>query len=826
MDQRSTSVNSDKRTVFDPAKIAENNPRHGRLSINVGRPTEAFRTSHKLSMVGEDIDKMGTDETSSNRYDVLIMLFCVGIATGVLNGFVHWSNRMISIAQSDLIEVSNLGPLYFVITTTCFCTISAFIIYKGKIPAPVGSGIPEVKSLMVNDCAPSDYPRTVSLKILLLRVFSLVFASGSGISIGIQGPLVHSAVCISYCFANYVPNFQPFLENPAIMKQIFAASAAAGLATVFNAPVGGLLFSVEVTSTYYLISNYWRSFMASTTGAVIYTIFLINRNKSAYNLEVDYVKHPYNQWELPFFALLGMIAGGVCYVFALLHQRWILVARSTLRRYPVSTAALAGALSAVLVYAIHAYSNNGVTVTVLVHDAFKDCAISTMSEVGHTSRIGGLFAALFVRMVMTIVGTTLQISCGLFMPMMAIGSIIGRIFGQIVFDWSAPGQNIYVAGYAMVGAAAFVSGTTHTISAAVIVIEMTGQIGMLLPCLIGAVIACGVNKSLKLSLYDQGMVNKGLESFELLLLTGDGFTQVMDEHALSVSHTCQVADLFIMLENGTQEIFPVVDTPESGKLVGSIARRDVFLFIKRMFDKKVLGSYIRATLPYDTKVDDALLQKRFLKVADNKTTQARFRLISEAGKRMNSMGLSGLREMREMVTGKPTSPRSENSTDGDIEKGTELRALPSPSDSPALSRSTTSNSESSESGKGIQNNTPTFRSVSTASDASSTSNASSVNPLTQSPATIYEKIVGAGLSPANAQVIEDLLALEVDLAKEPKLPVNIFPFTILEHTTMDQLYVLFEMVKVQCVFVLKDDGKLRGMINKDLLLQNLRNKVK
>jgi H+/Cl- antiporter ClcA/CBS domain-containing protein len=817
MDQ---SVNINKRTVFDPAKIAENNPKHGRLSINVGRPTEAFRTSHKLSIVGEDIDRMGTDETSSNRYDVLIMLFCVGITTGVLNGFMHWSNRMISIAQGDLIEVSNLGPLYFVITTACFCTISAFIIYKGKIPAPIGSGIPEVKSLMVNDCAPSDYPRTVSLKILLLRVFSLVFASGSGLSIGIQGPLVHAAVCISYCFAHYIPSFQSFLENPAIMKQIFAASAAVGLATVFNAPVGGLLFSVEVTSTYYLISNYWRSFMAATAGSAIYTIFLINRNQSAYNLEVDYVKHPYNQWELPFFVMLGLIAGWVCYMFALLHQRWTLCARKTLRRYPVSTAALAGALSAVLVYAIHAYSNNGVTVTVLVHDAFKDCTISTMSEVGQTSRIGGLFASLFVRIAMTIVGTTLQISCGLFMPMMAIGSIIGRIFGQIVYDWSSPGQDIYVAGYAMVGAAAFVSGTTHTISAAVIVIEMTGQIGMLLPCLLGAVIACGVNKSLKLSLYDQGMVNKGLESFELLLLTGDGFMQVMDENALSVSHSCQVADLFLMLENGTQEIFPVVDAPESGKLVGSIARRDVFLFIKRMFDKKFLGSYIRATLPHDTKIDDALLQKQFLKVVDTKTTQARFRLISEAGKRIGSMGMGGLREM---VTGKPANPSNPSGKEGDIEQGTELRPLPSPSDSPALSRSTTSNSESSDSVVNIHNNTPAFRSVSTAGTASY---ASSVNPLTQAPpASVHEKIANAGLSLANAQVIEDLLALDVDLAKEPKLPVNIFPFTILEHTTMDQLYVLFEMVKVQCVFVLKDDGKLRGMINKDLLL-NLRNKVK
>ena len=43
--------------------------------------------------------------------------------------------------------------------------------------------------------------------------------------------------------------------------------------------------------------------------------------------------------------------------------------------------------------------------------------------------------------------------------------------------------------YALVGAVAFASGVTHTISAAVIAVEMSGNLEMILPCLIVAVIS-------------------------------------------------------------------------------------------------------------------------------------------------------------------------------------------------------------------------------------------------------------------------------------------------------------------------------------------------
>ncbi|KAJ1434295.1 hypothetical protein B484DRAFT_317796, partial [Ochromonadaceae sp. CCMP2298] len=66
------------------------------------------------------------------------------------------------------------------------------------------------------------------------------------------------------------------------------------------------------------------------------------------------------------------------------------------------------------------------------------------------------------------------ISAGVFLPMLTMGALIGRIFGQVLQEMVTEKGSIYLGGYAMVGAVGLASGTTHTISAAVMVAELTG----------------------------------------------------------------------------------------------------------------------------------------------------------------------------------------------------------------------------------------------------------------------------------------------------------------------------------------------------------------
>jgi H+/Cl- antiporter ClcA len=812
-------------------------------------------------------------------FNILLLLFVLGLTTGVVNGCAQWANTMISQSQAQLIQSTVVGPMFFMMTTSAFAATSAYIIKYGGLAATIGSGMPEVKALLVSDFHHSDFPTIVSFKILCIRLFSLVTAVGSGLSIGIAAPLVHISICIAYTLMNIVPDFGEFLENHAIRKQIFAAAAAVGMTTVFNAPVGGLLLSIELTNTFYLVSNYWRSFMVATTGAVMYSVFMIARNVEGRIFQVPTEDNPFQHWEFALFALLGLSCGLLGLQYLKLHQAFFLFVKPYTIKHPVATAAVAGFTTALLIFSIGAYSINGVSESVIVHDVFEDCSISTMASRHGVDPLGGLFASLLVRVILTLMGTTLRISCGVFLPVLTIGSLLGRIFGQILQDMCGNGASIYIGGYAMVGAVAFVSGTTHTISVAVIVIEQTGQFSMLLPCLVGAVIACGITKSRSLSLYDQGMVNKGLESFDLLLKESGGFkyaADVMDAKVNSVYSKCTIADLIALLDYLKQSTFPVTSSVRSNRLIGSVDRQDVFAFLKSVFEKEGLYAYIRLKLAPDAHYEDRRLERL-------KQIEMRNALFNPQNIESSMQGMLRMRPTEFDEDGNPIShfkgmfgmlnKRSHpdlgrmHDEDSNAGSGDSLHSADSgfghvgedehhgaPVANPLLisAEAAAAHSDFFTPTQGqparAAPSTPGKSAASKAAPATPSSPLSSENLQQMTDGLVrtlkhrVSMIPGVNRDPAmpggsgsgaagalnafDQARVDHLLAQIVDLTQEPLLPINGFPFTAHRYTTMDQLYVLFEMVKVNVVFVVTNTKRLEGMISKDQLMQNLKKKVK
>lgn len=51
---------------------------------------------------------------------------------------------------------------------------------------------------------------------------------------------------------------------------MYAAAVAAGITATFGAPIGGVLFSIEVSSTYYMVSNFWKAFFCTTCGVILF----------------------------------------------------------------------------------------------------------------------------------------------------------------------------------------------------------------------------------------------------------------------------------------------------------------------------------------------------------------------------------------------------------------------------------------------------------------------------------------------------------------------------------------------------------------------------
>ena len=544
-------------------------------------------------------------ERSTRRIErnSIFLLLTLGVIAGLVNGLVLFASAQINLVQAELIQSSGqdfgLGFLFFALSLTLMVGAAALVCQRLS-PAAIGSGLPEFKAFLAKgEVRFGDYEKFASLRVLLAKTAGLVLVAGGGLSVGSEGPLVHLAVCVASFLMHNVYDFELIRRSPVIVKQIFAASAAVGISSAFNAPVGGLLFSIEVTTTFYLISNYWKSCVAAVGGAAA-TYFLLNQQDPMMLLQMETDGDGFVKWELVVFCLIGVVGGYGSLLFLFLHQKvhhWL---RPWNARHPLLLAAAVGAVTAVLVAASGSYTGNSVGVLALVDDVFNDGAAAAMERY-NLPRALGTFINLVVRLVLTLLGTNVSVPAGIFMPVFLLGGLYGRLVGE-------GGLNMYggavIANYAVVGAVSLAAGVTHSVSVAVIALEMTGNVRMLLPMLVAAVVSAGISKLSGLSIYDQGMINKGIEGFQLLLrdVGGIKFAQeIIMNPTVALNNDFSALELLQAMEQTPQAVFPVVS---SGILLGSLQRRRIYRYLKVIFESKEHSEVLRSILPVDALEDD------------------------------------------------------------------------------------------------------------------------------------------------------------------------------------------------------------------------------
>lgn len=71
-----------------------------------------------------------------------------------------------------------------------------------------------------------------------------------------------------------------------------------------------------------------------------------------------------------------------------------------------------------------------------------------------------------------------------------------------------------------------------------------------------------------------------------------------------------------------------------------------------------------------------------------------------------------------------------------------------------------------------------------------------------------------------------LLQHPVDILADDTVPVHTEPFTVRDHSSIDQVILIFSGVKVNCVFVVGEDKALLGMISQEALMLRLKERKK
>ncbi|KAH7403352.1 chloride channel-like protein 3 [Cadophora sp. MPI-SDFR-AT-0126] len=344
-----------------------------------------------------------------------------------------------------------------------------------------GSGIPEIKTILSGFVI----PHFLDFKVLFVKAVGATFAVSTGMCLGKEGPFVHISTCVGYLVASLFPKYQ---QNGRKMREMLSVACSSGLSVAFGAPIGGVLFSYEEISTYFPRKVLWRAFVCSLFAAIVLKALNPTGTGKLVLFETNY-GIDYDPIHYLVFVFLGISGGLFGGVFCQANFLWSKSFRkySIIKERPVFELSLVVLVTALLQFPNPLTREAG---DVIIKNLLVDCRHPEGSWVCEQEAMedkspyyGWLVYGTAVKLILTIVTFGCKVPSGIIIPALDAGALFGRLIGQIV-PTSSPGM------FAMVGAAAFLAGVSRmTVSLAVIMFELTGEVDYIPPFMIAIMVA-------------------------------------------------------------------------------------------------------------------------------------------------------------------------------------------------------------------------------------------------------------------------------------------------------------------------------------------------
>ncbi len=346
------------------------------------------------------------------------------------------------------------------------------------------------------------------LRLLARQWIGSTLTIGSGGSAGPEGPIVTIGAVVG-------SNLARLLRLDAKSgTTLLGCGAAAGLASVFNAPIAGIFFVLEVLLRDFSLRTFTPIVVASVLAAAT-TQTIIGSNEPLFGVGPSFFADnpiPFTIGMTPAFVVFGVVCGLVAVSFIRTMQ-W---SERCFSKIPVPGiirpgigALLLGLLGVgyMLMVAPWAMSGDADPVPPFLGNGymviFRLLETESYSDVAGSMLANGpwiLIGVLLLWAVLKIVSTSLTLGSGgaggLFAPALVVGAIVGSLFGVLVVQtgWF---PNVNPAHFALVGMAAMVAATTHApMTGVMLVYEITQTYSLIVPLMLCAVLSVIVGRLL------------------------------------------------------------------------------------------------------------------------------------------------------------------------------------------------------------------------------------------------------------------------------------------------------------------------------------------
>jgi CIC family chloride channel protein len=321
----------------------------------------------------------------------------------------------------------------------------------------------------------------------LVRGALTILVVGLGASLGREGALIYFGAASASALG------RRFGLGVDQLKLLVACGASAGLAAAYNTPVGGALFGLEVLLGGLSLELYGPLIVAAVTATLVSRTLLYDH--PSYLIPPIRLHRP---GEIILYVALGAVVGALSGLFV-----WVVE----------GTARAAHAAPTWLKRVLPLVGLGAVGVAGLRWPQLYGNGYDTVND--------ALTGALPLRLALGLPLAKLMLSgvCassgapgGLFTPSLFVGALAGDALGTLAHRL-VPTLAPAPSGFALVGMAAILAGSTHaTLAAALMLFELTGSYDLILPLLAASVASTVVSRRIAAeSIYTAPLVRRGVE---------------------------------------------------------------------------------------------------------------------------------------------------------------------------------------------------------------------------------------------------------------------------------------------------------------------------
>lgn len=518
----------------------------------------------------------------SERSRLLLLSLVVGLLCGFAAVVLKLSIRWIHGGLSSLASLTHGWP-YLVYPGIGM--LLSFIILKYLIKDNVGHGVTRVLvAISKNESRIKKHNMFSSLVTSALTI-------GFGGSVGAEAPIVYTGAAIG---SNLGRTAGLSYRGMTVLLGCGAAGAVAG---IFNAPLAGVLFTMEILLFSMSMSALLPLLISTLSATMVSYICLGMKTQFTCALAA------FNPWNVPFYIVLGVI-GGLVSVYFLRTTLHLEDRFGRMKNKFLRWAICAAALGLLIWLFPPLYGEGYEELTPLLTGETPSFAGRTVLS-GLTAKTWGLPVFFGVILLLKVFAMTFTNAGGgvggTFGPTLFVGALTGYVMATSL-NLLSPGL-LPVANFTLVGMAGLMAGVMQAPMTAIFLIaEISGGYQLLIPLLVTSAVSYGMTRLFeKYSIYTKRIAASGellthdSDQAVLTLLKTDS---LVEKDFIPVQIDAPLRALVEAVSNSSRNLFPVVDS--NGRFQGYVPleniRRD--MFNSSLYDTRHVYNYMYSAAEY------------------------------------------------------------------------------------------------------------------------------------------------------------------------------------------------------------------------------------